>query len=344
MKPALTLCALALLAATPASAGLPDWLGSYPIALGWQVETEQRNRALPPPPARQPAPPPAVGRKGGWNPRPSVSRPTTYLALAKANIGSGKYECHVREVVEELSTGKPKALTPEHDLVFIEVTQNPPRLKVSYLDNKGRVADRNKQYQNGFSVLLSTDSTDPYPTVPEEDDDMASPVVTLYGSRAIGSTIYHIVGRMTLDREGPGHSSYYEEIYKDGYLDATIRAKCPPQPPEPFDPFHIASSFKELGASYGGMTIADAAAKLAQTNKTSAAQLLNVAKQNGVPLDTELTDQLLEDPKIGPAMMKAFMGRNYSLSDDQWAQAHSAWNALSAEPSKKFPKWLGLDR
>jgi hypothetical protein len=53
---------------------------------------------------------------------------------------------------------------------------------------------------------------------------MASPVFTLYGSRTVGSTIYRIVGKMTLDREGPLYFGYYEEIHKDGYLDATIRA------------------------------------------------------------------------------------------------------------------------
>jgi hypothetical protein len=43
---------------------------------------------------------------------------------------------------------------------------------------------------------------------------MASPVFTLYGSRTIGSTIYRIVGKMTLDGEGPLYYRYYEEIPK----------------------------------------------------------------------------------------------------------------------------------
>jgi hypothetical protein len=126
-----------------------------------------------------------------------------------------KYECQVTEVVEDLSTRKPKTLTPKDDLVLIEVAQNPPRMKVSHIDKKGKVAERNKQYQNGSYVFLSTDPT----------DEMASPVFTLYGSRTVGSTFYRIVGKMTLDGEGPLYYGYYEEIYKDGYLDATIRAR-----------------------------------------------------------------------------------------------------------------------
>jgi hypothetical protein len=125
------------------------------------------------------------------------------------------YECRVTEVVEEISTVKPKTGTPEDDLVIIEVAKNPPRMKVSHIDKKGNVAERNKQYRNGSYVLLSTDST----------DDMASSVFTLYGSRTVGSTIYRIVGKMTLDGEGPLYYGYYEEIHKDGRLDATIRAK-----------------------------------------------------------------------------------------------------------------------
>jgi hypothetical protein len=129
-----------------------------------------------------------------------------------------KYKCQVTEVVEDISTGKPKTLTPEYDLVLIEVAKNPPRMKVSHLDRKGNVAERNKQYRNGSYVLLSTDSTD-------TTDEIASPVFTLYGSRTVGSTIYRIVGKMTLDGEGPLYYGYYEEIHKDGSLDATIRAK-----------------------------------------------------------------------------------------------------------------------
>ena len=101
------------------------------------------------------------------------------------------------EVVEDLSTGKPKTLTPKNDLAFIEVAKNPPRMKVSHLDEKGKVAERNKQYQDGSYVLLSTDSTDTRP------NETASPVLSLYGSRTVGSTIYRIVGKMTLDGEGP---------------------------------------------------------------------------------------------------------------------------------------------
>jgi hypothetical protein len=101
---------------------------------------------------------------------------------------------------------------------LIEVAKNPPTMKVSHIDEKGKVAERNKQYQNGSYVLLSTDSTDTRP------DEMTSPVFTLYGSRTIGSTIYRIIGKMTLDVEGPLYYGYYEEIYKDGSLDATIRA------------------------------------------------------------------------------------------------------------------------
>jgi hypothetical protein len=131
-----------------------------------------------------------------------------------------EYECQVSEAVEDISTRKPKTLTPEYDLVLIEVAQNPPGMEVSHIDKKGNVAERNKQYQNGSYVILSTDSTD-------TTDEMASPVFTLYGSRTVGSTIYRIVGKMTLDREGPLYFGYYEEIHKDGYLDATIRAgKC----------------------------------------------------------------------------------------------------------------------
>ena len=33
-----------------------------------------------------------------------------------------------------------------------------------------------------------------------------------------------LVGKMTLDVEGPLYYRYYEEIHKGGYLDATIRA------------------------------------------------------------------------------------------------------------------------
>jgi hypothetical protein len=48
-----------------------------------------------------------------------------------------KYECQVTEVVENLSTRKPKTLTPKDDLVLIEVAKNPPRMKVSHIDKKG---------------------------------------------------------------------------------------------------------------------------------------------------------------------------------------------------------------
>lgn len=93
------------------------------------------------------------------------------------------------------------------------------------------------------------------------------------------------------------------------------------------DPGTLAANFKDLGSQYGGLTIADAADKLAETNKTSAARLLQTAKQLDIPTDTQLTDQLMEDPKIGPAMMKAFMGQNYQkATPEQWAQAHAAWN------------------
>ena len=91
-------------------------------------------------------------------------------------------------------------------------------MKVSHIDEKGKVAERNKQYQNGSYVLLSTDSTDTRP------NETASPVLSLYGSRTVGSTIYRIVGKMTLDGEGPVYYRYYEEVYKDGSLDVTIRA------------------------------------------------------------------------------------------------------------------------
>jgi hypothetical protein len=128
-----------------------------------------------------------------------------------------KYECQVSEAVEDISTRKPKTLTPEYDLVLIEVARNPLGMKVSHIDKKGNVAERNKQYQNGSYVVLSTDSVD---TI----DEMASPVFTLYGSRAFGSNIYRMVGKMTLDGEGPLYYGYSEEIHKDGHLDATIRA------------------------------------------------------------------------------------------------------------------------
>jgi hypothetical protein len=127
-----------------------------------------------------------------------------------------RYECQVSEAVEDISTGKPKTATPEYDLVWIDVAQNPLGMKVSHIDKKGNVAERNKQYQNGSYVLLSTDSAD-------TTSGMASPVVNLYGTRTVGSTSYRIVGKMTLHGEGP-HYGYYEEIYKNGSLDANIKA------------------------------------------------------------------------------------------------------------------------
>ena len=37
-----------------------------------------------------------------------------------------------------------------------------------------------------------------------------------------------MVGKMTFDYEGPLYYGYHEEIYKDGYLEATITARdCP---------------------------------------------------------------------------------------------------------------------
>jgi hypothetical protein len=132
-----------------------------------------------------------------------------------------KYACEVTEVVEDISTRKPKTITPEHDVVLIELAENPPRMKVSHIDKKGNVAERNKQYQNGSYVLLSTDSTGSTDTT----DQMPSPVFTLYGSRTVGSTTYRMVGKLTLDGEGPLYYHYYEEIYKDTNLDATIRAR-----------------------------------------------------------------------------------------------------------------------
>jgi hypothetical protein len=128
-----------------------------------------------------------------------------------------KYECQVTEVVEDIST-EPKTLAPEYDLVLIEVARNPPSMKVSHIDKKGKVAERNKQYRNGSYVLLSTDDTT------GKEKEMASPVLTLYGSRTVGSTIYRMVGKMTFDYEGPLYYGYYEEIYKDGSVDATIKA------------------------------------------------------------------------------------------------------------------------
>jgi hypothetical protein len=138
---------------------------------------------------------------------PEVIKPATRF---------NKYECQVTEVVEDISTRKLKTRTLEYDLVLIEVAQDPPKMKVSHIDKKGKVAERNKQYQNESYVLVSTDSS--------TTDEMASPVFTLYGSRTVGSTIYRIVGKMSLDGEGPLYYGYYEEIYKDGYLNATIRA------------------------------------------------------------------------------------------------------------------------
>jgi hypothetical protein len=128
-----------------------------------------------------------------------------------------KYECQVSEAVEDIST-ESKTLTPEYDLVLIEVARNPPRMKVSHIDKKGKVAERNKQYRNGSYVLLSIDDTT------GKEKEMASPVLTLYGSRTVGTTIYRMVGKMTFDFEGPLYYGYHEEIYKDGSLDATIRA------------------------------------------------------------------------------------------------------------------------
>jgi hypothetical protein len=151
---------------------------------------------------------------GYYGPREDLRYP---LQKGKIPEVIKKYECHVSEAVEDISTRKPKTLTPEYDLVLIEVAQNPPGMKVSHIDKKGNVAERNKQYRNDSYVVLSTDSTD-------TTDEMASPVFTLYGSRTVGSTIYRIVGKMTLDVEGPLYYRYYEEIHKDRYLDATIRA------------------------------------------------------------------------------------------------------------------------
>ena len=93
------------------------------------------------------------------------------------------------------------------------------------------------------------------------------------------------------------------------------------------DPNTLASNFRDLGNDYGGLSIASAADKLSETNKTSAARLLNTAKKLGLSPDTRLSDQLMEDPKVGPEMMKAFMGQNYQkVTPEQWAQAHGAWN------------------
>jgi hypothetical protein len=103
-----------------------------------------------------------------------------------------KYECQVSEAVEDIST-ESKTLTPEYDLVLIEVAKR-------------------------FLVLLSIDDTT------GKEKEMASPVLTLYGSRTVGTTIYRMVGKMTFDFEGPLYYGYHEEIYKDGSLDATIRA------------------------------------------------------------------------------------------------------------------------
>jgi hypothetical protein len=140
--------------------------------------------------------------------------------VIKPATKSNKYECQVTVMVEDRATRKPKTISLKNERVLIEVVQNPPKMEVSYIDNKGNVAERNKQYQDGSYVLLSTDSADP-------TNEMASPVLTLFGSRKVGSTFYRMVGKMTLDGEGPLFYSYYEEIYKDDYLDATIRAgKC----------------------------------------------------------------------------------------------------------------------
>jgi hypothetical protein len=154
---------------------------------------------------------------GYFGPREDLRYPFQKGKIPEVITRFDKYECQVTGVVEDLSTGKPKTLTPKNDLALIEVAKNPPRMKVSHIDEKGKVAERNKQYQNGSHVLLSTDST-------HAINEMASPVFTLYGSRTVGSTIYRIVGKMTLDGEGPLYYGYYEEIHKDGYLDATIRA------------------------------------------------------------------------------------------------------------------------
>ncbi len=153
---------------------------------------------------------------GYFGPREDLRYPFQKGKIPEVITRFHKYECQVTEVVEDLSTGKPKTLTPKNDLVLIEVAKNPPTMKVSHIDEKGKVAERNKQYQNGSYVLLSTDSTDTRP------NEMASPVFTLYGSRRVGSTIYRIVGKMTLDGEGPLYYGYYEEIYKDGSLDDTV--------------------------------------------------------------------------------------------------------------------------
>jgi hypothetical protein len=54
-----------------------------------------------------------------------------------------------------------------------------------------------QEYRNSSYVLLSTDGTT------GKEKEMASPVLTLYGSRTVGSTIYRMVGKMTFDYEGP---------------------------------------------------------------------------------------------------------------------------------------------
>jgi hypothetical protein len=44
------------------------------------------------------------------------------------------------------------------------------------------------------------------------------------GSPASLPAGWFIVGKMTLDGEGPLYYGYYEELYKDGSVDATIKA------------------------------------------------------------------------------------------------------------------------
>jgi hypothetical protein len=130
------------------------------------------------------------------------------VASDSANVG--KLECRVVEVIENISTGKSKTSTPEHDFVLIEMTKNPPRMKVLHVDERGKRYERNKQYRNG-SYVLYTD---------QEDSDTL--YFTLYGSRQIGSTIYRMVGEMALAAD---LLRYDEKIYKNGYLDVTIEAR-----------------------------------------------------------------------------------------------------------------------
>jgi hypothetical protein len=92
---------------------------------------------------------------------------------------------------------------------------------------------------------------------------------------------------------------------------------------------------------YAGKTLGDAINKWSGGNSPGA-YANSVASKLGVSSDTVITRDMLRDPKFGPGMMSAMAswekgpkGQQFSLSPDQWQQAHAMYLGGEQRPQQQ---------